>query len=78
MEYDRTLTATELMQEMGFNKWEATKFMARFGHKNGYRTMPKIGWRELMFLQLDGTVAQWVKENCAEGRRTVSERKGTA
>ncbi len=76
MEYDRTLSAAELMQEMGFTRWEASKFLVRFGHSAGYHKAKKIGWRELMFLQLDGTLAEWVKKNCPEGRRTVAERKG--
>lgn len=75
---DRTLTRADIITEMGFNDWEANRFMQRFGHREGFHKARKIGWRELMFLQLDGTMAQWVKENCREGRRTVAERKGTA
>ena len=76
MEYDRTLTRQDIMDEMGFTECEAKNFMERFGHRDAFGKVRKIGWRELMFLQLDGTVAAWVKQNCKAGRRTVAERKG--
>ena len=75
-EYDKTLTRADVMAEMGFNAWEATKFMMAFGHSVGYRKGRKIGWGELLCLQADGSVAKWVKENCAQGRQTVAERRG--
>lgn len=75
MDFDRSLTRSDIIREMGFSKWEADKFLARFGHSTGVHRPRVIGQRELMFLQLDGVIAEWVKQNCPEGRRTVAERK---
>ncbi|MCR4622648.1 MAG: hypothetical protein K5663_11265 [Clostridiales bacterium] len=73
--YDRSLTRADIMEEMGFNASEAKAFMQKFGHRDGYGKARKIGWRELMFLQLDGTLAAWVKENCKPERQTVRARR---
>ena len=75
-DYDRTLTKADIMAEMGFNGWEADRFMKRFGHRTDFRKSRKIGYGELLYLQADGSVAKWVKENCAQGRQTVAERRG--
>lgn len=76
MEFDRSLTRAEIMEEMGFTEWEARQFLTKFGHRTGAHRARTIGQRELMFLQLDGKLAEWVKANCPEGRQTVAERKG--
>ena len=78
MEFDRSLTRAEIMEEMGFSAWEVDKFLAKFGHRTGAHKPRVVGQKELMFLQLDGVLAEWVKQNCPEGRRTVAERRGTA
>ena len=78
MEFDRSLTRAEIMNEMGFTAWETDKFLTRFGHRTGAHKPRVIGQRELMFLQLDGVLADWVKENLPSGRQTVAERRGTA
>lgn len=76
MEFDRSLTRAEIMEEMGFTPWETEKFLAKFGHRTGAHRPRVIGKRELMLLQLDGVLADWVKENCPQGRQTVAERRG--
>jgi len=76
MEFDRSLTRADIMEEMGFSPWEVDKFLAKFGHRMGSHRQRVVGKRELLFLQLDGVLAKWVKENCPEGRQTVAERRG--
>jgi len=75
-EIDFTLERSDIMEELGFDKYEVQKFLERFGHRVGAGRKRVIGQREIMFMRLDGTLAEWVKNNCKPGRQTISERKG--
>ena len=75
-EYDRSLRRADIMEIMHFTGREATKFMQAFGHRTDSRHYRTIGQRELTFLQLDGRLAEWVKNNLPEDRRTVAKRRG--
>jgi hypothetical protein len=75
---ERALYCTDLMAELALTKGEAARFLLSFGHSPGYKKPRFIYQRELVMLQLDGKLAEWVKQNCAPNRRTVRERKGEA
>lgn len=72
---DRALYRADLMEELELNSKEVERLLQKFGHKQGFSRVRFITQRELAFMQLDGRLAQFVKENCREGRRTVAERR---
>lgn len=78
MEYDRTLKRADIIEMLGLSPWEADKFMSAFGHRTGHHSYRVISQREFQFLRLEGKLGEWVKNNCAENRQTISQRKGEA
>ena len=72
---DRAFYRADLMEELEFSKSEADRFLQQYGRKQGFGRFRFVTQRELVFMQLDGTLAKFVKENCREDRRTVAERR---
>lgn len=73
---DRALFRADLVEELNFSRHEAERFLQAFGHKQGFGRFRFVTQRELVFMQLDGRLAEWVKSNCGPGRQTVRQRRG--
>lgn len=73
---DRALYRADLMAELHFSRHEAERFLQAFGHKQAFGRFRFITQRELVFLQLEGKLAEWVKSNCSPTRQTIRQRRG--
>lgn len=72
---ERALYRADLKRELELNDNEVNRLLQMYGHKQEFGRSRFITQRELAFMQLDGRLAQFVKENCREGRRTVADRR---